>query len=62
MRKYALEFSDEVLMKYVHLYVNQWTEELGDASVAALGELSKRGKGSGLIDVTARELSVFGIQ
>jgi 1,4-dihydroxy-6-naphthoate synthase len=36
MRAHAQEFSDEVLLQHVDLYVNQWTLELGDVGRSAL--------------------------
>ena len=42
MRKYAQEFSDDVLFQHVDLYVNDWTIELGDTGRLALQELSRR--------------------
>ena len=49
MKKYAQEFSDEVLFGHVNLYVNQWTVELGDVGAVALQKLSERAVESGLI-------------
>ncbi len=49
MRHYAQEFDDEVLMKHVELYVNQWTRELGAEGQRALDELSRRALQCGLI-------------
>ena len=40
MRSYAQEFSDEVLMSHVDLYVNQWTVDLGVAGRRALDVLA----------------------
>ena len=42
MRKYAQEFGDDVLMKHVELYVNDWTVELGDVGKDALNRFSER--------------------
>jgi 1,4-dihydroxy-6-naphthoate synthase len=42
MRKYATEFDDEVLMQHVHLYVNEWTLDLGDSGRKAIEQLSLR--------------------
>jgi len=42
MRKYAQEFDDDVLMKHVQLYVNDWTLDLGQVGRAALTELANR--------------------
>ena len=42
MREHAQEFDDDVLMQHVHLYVNDWTTNLGETGRAALNELSAR--------------------
>ena len=39
MRKYAQEFSDEVLYSHVDLYVNQWTVTLGERGRLALEKM-----------------------
>jgi 1,4-dihydroxy-6-naphthoate synthase len=49
MRRYAQEFSDEVLFSHVDLYVNQWTEDLGDEGVAALQHLYRRAVAAGVV-------------
>lgn len=41
MRKHAQEFSDDVLMQHVDLYVNDWTVDLGDIGRSALATLSR---------------------
>jgi 1,4-dihydroxy-6-naphthoate synthase len=48
MRAYAQEFSDEVLMQHVDLYVNDWTVELGDVGQKALATLSRRAAAIGI--------------
>ena len=47
MRKYAQEFSDDVLMRHVDLYVNRHTIELGDVGRNALDEFWKRSHAGG---------------
>jgi 1,4-dihydroxy-6-naphthoate synthase len=49
MRQYAQEFNDDVLMKHVDLYVNQWTQDLGDVGTAALQRLSEEAHNVGII-------------
>ncbi len=49
MRRYAQEFDDQVLMKHVELYVNQWTQQLGVVGQRALDELSRRALQCGLV-------------
>ncbi len=58
MRKYAQEFDDDVLMKHVDLYVNEWTRDLGEVGANALAELSARAKSVGLTKADAPALCV----
>ena len=60
MRRYAQEFDDEVLMKHVDLYVNEWTLDLGKAGREALDRLSERAVAVGLVDEGEVTLEVFG--
>ena len=60
MRHYAQEFDDEVLMKHVDLYVNQWTEDLGTVGQQALQTLSDKARSIGLISNDKSALQVFG--
>ncbi|MEZ6132368.1 MAG: futalosine hydrolase [Planctomycetaceae bacterium] len=59
MRKYAQEFSDDVLMQHVDLYVNQWTVNLGEVGKHALNELSVRAARIGLLPPGGRPLEVL---
>ena len=59
MRKYAQEFDDEVLMKHVSLYVNDWTVDLGDEGSRSLQQLSSQAKSVGLIDECQPSLEIF---
>ena len=42
MRAHAQEFADDVLMRHVELYVNEWTLDLGASGRRALDEFSAR--------------------
>ena len=42
MRHHAQEFDDDVLMKHVELYVNDWTVDLGLVGRQAIQELARR--------------------
>ena len=59
MRKHAQEFNDEVLMKHVDLYVNDWTKDLGTIGRNALNTLSDRARKIGLIPSDGGRLNVF---
>jgi 1,4-dihydroxy-6-naphthoate synthase len=57
MRRHAQEFDDDVLMRHVDLYVNEWTDDLGATGTRALGELSARAAAAGV--GTGAPLRVF---
>ncbi|WP_149497156.1 1,4-dihydroxy-6-naphthoate synthase [Roseiconus lacunae] len=59
MRKYAQEFDDDVLMKHVDLYVNDWTVDLGEVGRNALDELNRRAVTAGLIASSAPRLDIL---
>lgn len=59
MRKHAQEFDDDVLMKHVDLYVNEWTTDLGDTGREALRQLSQRARSIGLVADGDTPLEVF---
>jgi len=59
MRRHAQEFDDQVLMRHVELYVNQWTRDLGSVGTAALTELSTMAARAGVIPEDVH-LEVFG--
>jgi 1,4-dihydroxy-6-naphthoate synthase len=58
MRRYAQEFDDEVLMKHVDLYVNEWTVDLGDVGRRSLDQLSARAQSIGVAQ-GERPLEIF---
>jgi len=59
MRKFAQEMDDQVLMQHVRLYVNQWTQDLGETGKKALRELNRRAKQVEILKPDARELEVW---
>lgn len=59
MRNFAQEFSDEVLMQHVRLYVNEWTLDLGDVGRSALAKLSDQARDAGLIDESVGVIEVW---
>lgn len=59
MRRYAQEFSDDVLMKHVELYVNEWTTDLGADGRQSLETLSALARAAEVIDDQAPPISVF---
>ncbi len=59
MRRYAQEFDDDVLMKHVELYVNDWTRDLGETGRESLHRLSTMAQSIGLIDQESAPLEVL---
>jgi len=59
MRKYAQEMDDQVLMNHVDLYVNDWTEDLGEVGQRALVELNCRARAVGISPTDSPDLSVW---
>ena len=59
MRKYAQEFSDDVLFSHVELYVNDWTVELGTVGRNALQLLFAKARQCGLIEKSAKDIEVW---
>lgn len=59
MRKYAQEFDDDVLMKHVDLYINDWTVDLGDTGASALQQLSEKAVAANVISGSQSQIEVF---
>ena len=59
MRAHAQEFGDDVLMKHVDLYVNDWTVDLGSVGRDALGKLSEMARSIGLIQAGMPKIQVW---
>jgi 1,4-dihydroxy-6-naphthoate synthase len=59
MRKYAQEFSDDVLMSHVDLYVNEWTVDLGIVGKKALQMLATQAIESSLVPADSRRLEIW---
>jgi len=60
MRQYAQEFSDDVLMAHVDLYVSQWTRDLGRLGQAALTRLWEEGMASRILPEGSAPLQILG--
>jgi 1,4-dihydroxy-6-naphthoate synthase len=59
MRRYAQEFDDEVLMKHVDLYVNDWTVDLGETGAGALAKLNEKATSAGILSAESRGVEVW---
>jgi 1,4-dihydroxy-6-naphthoate synthase len=49
VREHAFEMSDDVMRKHIALYVNEFTDDLGDAGLAAVDELFARARAAKII-------------
>ncbi len=58
MKNHARELDDNVLAAHVKLYVNRFSEELGDEGRNAVSEFLKRGAGAGLFKPAAADFSL----
>ncbi|MEA2688866.1 MAG: 1,4-dihydroxy-6-naphthoate synthase [Candidatus Eremiobacteraeota bacterium] len=54
VREHAFELDDEVMRKHIALYVNEFSEDLGEDGLAAVVDLFARAAGAGLIPETVR--------
>ncbi|MDQ6929081.1 MAG: 1,4-dihydroxy-6-naphthoate synthase [Candidatus Eremiobacteraeota bacterium] len=49
VRQNAVETSEEVTRKHIELYVNEYSDDIGESGIAAVAELFKRGHAAGFI-------------
>ncbi|MDQ2991192.1 MAG: 1,4-dihydroxy-6-naphthoate synthase, partial [Candidatus Eremiobacteraeota bacterium] len=49
VREHAFEMGDEVIRKHIALYVNEFSEDLGETGIAAVTELFDRAHAAGII-------------
>ena len=59
MQHYAQELTEDVILRHVDLYVNQWTTDLGATGRTALRELSRQATAVGMLAPTSQTLTVF---
>ncbi|TWU59863.1 1,4-dihydroxy-6-naphtoate synthase [Rubripirellula tenax] len=59
MRQHAQEFDDDVLMKHVQLYVNEWTVDLGSVGRSALRRLAQMSEANGIVERAEAGLEVW---
>jgi len=53
VREHAFEMSDEVMRKHIDLYVNQYSDDIGDDGIAAVNELFARARAAGILEADA---------
>ncbi|MBC8318687.1 MAG: 1,4-dihydroxy-6-naphthoate synthase [Desulfobulbaceae bacterium] len=56
-RKYAQELDEMVIGNHINLYVNSFSEDLGEVGMAAISEFLSRGKKAGIFTGSLKELS-----
>lgn len=53
VREHATEMQEEVMRKHIALYVNEFSDDVGDEGIAAVKELFSRAHAAGIIPETA---------
>jgi len=53
VREHAVEMQDDVMRKHIDLYVNEFTDDIGDEGIAAVRELFKRAQEAQILPETA---------
>jgi 1,4-dihydroxy-6-naphthoate synthase len=53
VREHAFEMSDDVMHKHIDLYVNEYSDDIGDDGIAAVNELFGRARAAGILDADA---------
>ena len=53
VRAHASEMSDDVMRKHIDLYVNEYSDDLGEDGVAAVRELFARARAAGILEADA---------
>ena len=54
VRAHAFEMDDEVMRKHIGLYVNEYTDDVGEGGIAAVDDLFARAAQAGIIPPTMR--------
>lgn len=54
VREHATEMQEDVMRKHIALYVNEFSEDVGDNGIAAVNELFTRALAAGIIPQTAK--------
>lgn len=52
VREHAVEMKDDVMKKHIELYVNDFTDDIGDEGIAAVRELFKRAQAAQILPET----------
>lgn len=58
VREHATEMSDDVMRRHIALYVNEFTDDVGEEGAAAVNELFRRAHAAGIIPETTEAVFV----
>lgn len=58
IKQHAQELDDQVIASHISLYVNDFSEDLGEQGLAAIHEFLRRGRAEGLFPASTNELLV----
>lgn len=58
VREHAQAMSDEVMKKHIALYVNEFSADLGNLGIEAVGLMFKKASAAGLFDAADRQLVI----
>lgn len=53
VRQHAFEMHDDVMRKHIELYVNDYSDDVGDDGIAAVNELFARARAAGILEADA---------
>ncbi|RJX26890.1 MAG: 1,4-dihydroxy-6-naphthoate synthase [Desulfurivibrio sp.] len=58
IKRYAQELDEQVIASHIGLYVNDFSEDLGEAGLAAVAEFLTRGRAAGILPASPREVVI----
>lgn len=58
IKKYAQELDDQVIAGHIGLYVNNFSEDLGEQGIAAVNEFLARGRAAAILPASPRDVVV----
>jgi 1,4-dihydroxy-6-naphthoate synthase len=53
VREHAFEMDEQVMRKHIDLYVNQYSDDVGNEGIAAVSELFARARAAGILEADA---------
>ncbi len=58
IKQHAQELDDQVIASHINLYVNDFSENLGEQGVAAINEFLRRGRAEGLFPASGKKMLI----